>query len=98
MELPDMQDVIRSKVVSAQILHEITKTMPDLAFFITMSSTSGVLGTVSQSSYAAANYYLDTLARHRRSLGLPATSVTLGRVSGIGFAAENENVQNFLSS
>jgi len=42
------------------------------------SSVSSTIGKIAQINYAAANYFLDTLAEYRNQLGLPATSVNLG--------------------
>jgi len=61
-------------------------------FFIMLSSASGYLGQTSQSNYAAANTFLDSFARYRRSQGLTGTSLALGVIQGIGFVSENEGV------
>ncbi|KAI0385542.1 polyketide synthase PksD [Hypomontagnella monticulosa] len=81
---------IRSKVQSSWNLHEM---LPELDFFILLSSISGVVGNPGQSNYAAGCTFQDALARYRSKRGQKAISIDLGVMRSIGVVAESESLQ-----
>ena len=78
---------LRLKVDSSWILHE--ETLNDkLDFFFLFSSIASVLGNRNQANYNVGNAFLNALAEHRHTLGLPAVSVALGAMTEIGVLHE----------
>jgi KR domain/Phosphopantetheine attachment site len=95
MPFENWKTSVEPKIVGAMNLHSVLSSTP-LDFFIMTSSVSGILGTPGQSNYAAANSYLDSLARHRLAAKNVATSVVLPMVLGVGVVAENAELEDAL--
>ncbi|WP_149550805.1 type I polyketide synthase [Streptomyces marokkonensis] len=71
--------VFAAKAAGAARLTEVLgERAEELTAFVLYSSVSAVLGSAGQADYAAANGYLDGLARNLRASGVPATSVSWG--------------------
>ncbi|MFE6972378.1 SDR family NAD(P)-dependent oxidoreductase [Streptomyces sp. NPDC057682] len=72
-----MDHVLKAKADAAWHLHQLTADL-DLTVFALFSSAGGQVMAAGQGNYAAANVFLDALAAHRRSRGLPATAMAFG--------------------
>ena len=85
-----------AKAIGGLNLHKIVKERAiDLDYFVAFTSVSGILGTPGQSTYAAANVFLDSLVAHREervqcefNLSWPC--------SGRRMVAKDTNLQNKL--
>jgi len=84
---PDhLEAAARGKANGAWNFHSLSLEEP-FDLFVMFSSLAGLVGSPGQGAYAAANSFLDSLARHRRALGLPALSVDWGTWRGSKLAA-----------
>ncbi|GLV53919.1 polyketide synthase [Dictyobacter sp. S3.2.2.5] len=77
MKTEAFERVLRPKLRGGWLLHHLLKDYP-LDFFLLFSSTGSVIASLGQGNYAAANAFLDALAAHRSSQGLPALSIGWG--------------------
>ncbi|CAJ0547104.1 Ff.00g017310.m01.CDS01 [Fusarium sp. VM40] len=95
--LEDFEAVFGPKVNGALNLHSCLLDQK-LDFFVMLSSGCGILGNEGQSNYAASSTFLDTFARYRQGLGLPASSVDLGFVEDVGNISDRPEIQASLLS
>ncbi len=81
-------NVLRPKIAGAENLDELTRGLA-LDYFVLFSSATTVIGNPGQGAYVAANGFLEGLARHRRSAGLPALAVAWGAIGDVGVLARH---------
>ncbi|WP_182887383.1 type I polyketide synthase [Microbispora sp. H10885] len=74
--------VLHPKVAGAMVLDELTRDLP-LDLFVMYSSLTTV-GNIGQTSYVAANLFLEALARRRNREGLPGLTACLGALAETG--------------
>ena len=92
------EPVFAPKVAGAWNLHFLTRELGiALDFLVFFSSYTSLLGTPGQANYAAANAYLDALARERRANGLAATSVNWAGWKEGGMALQGRALENLES-
>ncbi|MDH6134257.1 polyketide synthase 7 [Kitasatospora sp. MAA4] len=73
-----LEEVLHARTLTARNLHEATLAM-ELTAFVLFSTVTASLGAgVGLGAHAAAGAYLDALAEHRRTLGLPASALAWG--------------------
>nr|MBP6709060.1 SDR family NAD(P)-dependent oxidoreductase [Accumulibacter sp.] len=92
-----IRSVLAPKVLGARHLHELTRDQA-LDLFVLFSSATTVFGNPGQGNYVAANACLESLAEHRRALGLAATCVGWGPIDDVGFLARNAKIKEALQS
>ncbi|KAI1502213.1 hypothetical protein F5X99DRAFT_427602 [Biscogniauxia marginata] len=88
MTFEQWQRAVQTKVQGTINLH---KHLPNLQFFVMLSSLTGVAGHVSQANYAAGNTFQDSMARYRTGSGQPAVSLDLSAVTNVGYVAAEDS-------
>ncbi|SPB15581.1 type I polyketide synthase WcbR [Caballeronia novacaledonica] len=89
--------VLAPKLAGAWNLHKET-IHHALDYFIVYSSATTALGNPGQSSYVAANTYLEALVQWRRAAGLPGVAMAWGPLVDVGFLARNDRTREALQS
>ena len=92
----DLAGVLAPKVDGARNLDRASRTQP-IAQFVLYSSVSALVGNPGQGAYAAANGYLEGLARARRAEGLPALAVQWGAIADVGLLADRADTLESLA-
>ncbi len=87
--------VLAPKVAGAWNLHRATSGRT-LDFFVVYSSATTFLGSPGQSSYVAANTFLESLVYQRRASGLPGCFMAWGPLEDVGFLARNAQTREAL--
>lgn len=68
------------KIQGTLNLHQLFSEPEGLAFFVTLSSVSSIVGNMGQSNYCAGNGFMDALMEWRRNHGLAGCSINVGLV------------------
>ncbi|WP_175150285.1 type I polyketide synthase [Paraburkholderia ultramafica] len=89
--------VLAPKLAGAWNLHRATRDAK-LDFFVVYSSATTFLGNPGQSSYVAANSFLEALIAQRRAAGLPGTYMAWGPLDDVGFLARNAETREALQA
>ena len=79
--------IVRPKVRGTWNIHEVLSNR-HLEFFIMLSSMTGFLGPLSQAVYAGISTFMGAFAHFRVAQGLPADTIHLGAVAGVGYLAD----------
>jgi NAD(P)-dependent dehydrogenase (short-subunit alcohol dehydrogenase family)/acyl carrier protein len=81
-----LREVARPKVAGGWNLHRVFAQVPLFVLVSAVPATVGAIGT-GAANYAAANAFLDALARYRRSRGAAGSAIGYGPWRQIGMAA-----------
>ncbi len=80
------------------MLHEMLERIDaQLDFFVLYSSSTSILGNTGQTSYSAANAFLNSFADYRvKSLKKPCTAVCWGAMGGAGMLHRDAAIAELL--
>ena len=92
LTVDECHETFAPKVAGNMHLHEISQELGyALDFFVMLSSLTSICHAATQSSYSAANCYMDEFARYRRKRGLTCTSISLGVIGDVGFMSRHSH-------
>lgn len=91
MDVTNLNKVLGPKVDASVHLDSVFSDV-SLDFFVMFSSLASIVGNRGQSNYAAANTFMASLARQRRSRGQPGSVIGIGRLVGIGYLERVQEV------
>ncbi len=86
MTLEKFHSTLKPRVIGTLNLHTALRDCP-LDFFQMWSSWTVMFGTATQSNYLASSAFMDAFARHRHLQNLPASSLALSQILGIGIVS-----------
>ncbi|KAF2832649.1 KR domain-containing protein, partial [Ophiobolus disseminans] len=90
MTIEEWTAAVSPKVDGVWNLHQALEEQP-LDFFFLASSLNTVVVNPGQSSYCAANTFLEAFVQFRRGQGKPATVLNIAPVDDVGYVADNEH-------
>lgn len=101
MTVAAWEQVSQPKVQGSLNLHKALlspagEQQQPLDFFVMTSSVTAVCGSAGQANYTAANAVMDSLACHRRARKLPAVSLVLTAIHGMGWFSRNPELERML--
>lgn len=82
LSLSRWNEGLSAKVDGTKNLHVATLSMP-LDFFVMTTSALSLYAFPTQGAYTAANSFQDAFARHRRQMGLPASTISFSLIHDI---------------
>ncbi len=95
MDPESWETALHPKLKGAWVLHEQTRDR-SLDVFLMFSSAMGLAGNPGQVNYAAGCAFLESLAEHRRGLGLPGQTVAWGVIDQVGYVARHEAFESLM--
>jgi len=86
----DFHATLKPKVDGTRFLDALFQTPGELDFFMVFSSLAYSTGNIGQSSYAAANGFMVSLAEGRRKRGLAGSVIHMAGIYGIGYITRRQ--------